>query len=1034
MEILIYVAIFGTVAASLVGIVWNVTKIHSYQLASNEVDGNLRYAMNLLNDKVRGASSVESASDSTLVLKMPDNTTTTFNVATSGVLYIQEGNTDPVAVISDRVVVSNLTFEKIDMAGAKGGARIKLTLSYVPKEGGETSLQRTLLSAVTRSATAITFSEDIVPGQDNSYSVGSASYGWKNGYFSGDLTVDGTISGTTFCISSDCKTAWPSGGGGTVTGSGTINKVSKWTSSTALGDSIIYDDGTKIGIGASPSRLLDVDGSNLDGVYAFRVTSYDDALAEFVGKNDLRGTVSIRGGGGGDYARLDMVQRDNSNGVAGGILVGHGVGGAGPTTDGFNLYSTKTGSGTTGPITFNFDRGDGALVEKVRITSSGDVGIGTTAPNYPLHIHSTDTSTDRRIQLSDATSGSATTDGFQLIKSTDQSAWLWNFENAAMHFGTNGTESMTLLSGGNVGVGTDNPGAKLEVANTADEILRLSRATASYPTKFKVGTDSAFVINSGNSDVLAIKSGKVGIGLTSPTSTLTVAGTVESTTGGFKFPDGTTQTTAASGSSTWTTSGNDIYNSNSGNVGIGLTGPTARLEITEDGNNPGIQVNYGGSNLYASIQGPLYRDFRFILRDNGTTDNFGFWTNNGGASAERVRIQADGKVGIGDTTPSYQLDVTGDINFSGALREDGVELFSGMIAMFDGVCPTGWTRFTALDSAFPRGAATYGETGGASTHTHAVGNYTVAAETAHTHSIDPPITTSAQTGQAGNVAQSGSGAYLPWDTHTHTVNIAAFSSAAGSSHTHGLSGSSASGSSLPPYLNMVFCKKNAGADVAEWTLAKEKYEPATLVSLDSSNTKTIKASDQAYDSAIGGIVSTEPGWILGRETSKKNLLALSGQVPLKVSSLNGAIKIGDPITSSAILGTGMKATEAGPIVAKAMEEFNPDNLAQLIPCPKGTPAGVACGKIMVLVNVSWYGGDGNQNIFARITEKVKDALASLGIWIENQIVKVKELVAEKIFAHKIRVEELEMVDKKTGEIYCAWIANGEWLKDKGECQ
>jgi len=41
--------------------------------------------------------------------------------------------------------------------------------------------------------------------------------------------------------------------------------------------------------------------------------------------------------------------------------------------------------------------------------------------------------------------------------------------------------------------------------------------------------------------------GNVGIGNASPASPLTVAGVIESTTGGVKFPDGTTQTSAASG-------------------------------------------------------------------------------------------------------------------------------------------------------------------------------------------------------------------------------------------------------------------------------------------------------------------------------------------------------------------------------------------------------------------------------------------------------------------------------------------------------
>lgn len=44
---------------------------------------------------------------------------------------------------------------------------------------------------------------------------------------------------------------------------------------------------------------------------------------------------------------------------------------------------------------------------------------------------------------------------------------------------------------------------------------------------------------------------------------------------------------------------------------------------------------------------------------------------------------------------------------------------SGMIAMFT-TCPSGWTRFAALDGRVPRGSATYGGTGGADTHRHTI--------------------------------------------------------------------------------------------------------------------------------------------------------------------------------------------------------------------------------------------------------------------------------------------------------------------------
>jgi len=52
----------------------------------------------------------------------------------------------------------------------------------------------------------------------------------------------------------------------------------------------------------------------------------------------------------------------------------------------------------------------------------------------------------------------------------------------------------------------------------------------------------------GDSTIFEDKYGLVGIGTDSPTSKLTVAGVIQSTAGGFKFPDGTVQTTSAAGS------------------------------------------------------------------------------------------------------------------------------------------------------------------------------------------------------------------------------------------------------------------------------------------------------------------------------------------------------------------------------------------------------------------------------------------------------------------------------------------------------
>lgn len=84
-------------------------------------------------------------------------------------------------------------------------------------------------------------------------------------------------------------------------------------------------------------------------------------------------------------------------------------------------------------------------------------------------------------------------------------------------------------SSGEVGIGTTSPINSLDVAGGV-----------------AIGTSYAGIDTAPTNGLIVL--GNVGIGTASPANPLTVNGIIQSLTGGFKFPDGTTQTTAATGS------------------------------------------------------------------------------------------------------------------------------------------------------------------------------------------------------------------------------------------------------------------------------------------------------------------------------------------------------------------------------------------------------------------------------------------------------------------------------------------------------
>ena len=98
--------------------------------------------------------------------------------------------------------------------------------------------------------------------------------------------------------------------------------------------------------------------------------------------------------------------------------------------------------------------------------SSGKVGIGTSSPQRDLHIHNASSSTNAYLQLTSATTGTGSTDGFQLWaygNGGNTNAAIVQRENAALEIWTDNTERMRIDADGKLQLGDDQGTAQAEL-------------------------------------------------------------------------------------------------------------------------------------------------------------------------------------------------------------------------------------------------------------------------------------------------------------------------------------------------------------------------------------------------------------------------------------------------------------------------------------------------------------------------------------------------------------------------------------------
>ncbi|MCA9385641.1 hypothetical protein KC717_03260 [Candidatus Dojkabacteria bacterium] len=141
-------------------------------------------------------------------------------------------------------------------------------------------------------------------------------------------------------------------------------------------------------------------------------------------------------------------------------------------------------------------------------------------------------------------------------------------------------------------------------------------------------------------------------------------------------------------------------------------------------------------------------------------------------------------------------------------------------------------------------------------------------------------------------------------------------------------------STLADGSSMTFQKLIApGADLAEiYYTNDENIEAGDVVSIDPALYAGVKKADYKDGSSILGIISTQPGQVIGHEKKESQgrpvLLALTGRVPVKMDPESEPIEPGDFISvSDSLLGYGKKATQNGITIGKALEswEFKPED-------------------------------------------------------------------------------------------------------------
>ncbi|MDG1476360.1 MAG: hypothetical protein P8Q14_04385 [Vicingaceae bacterium] len=388
-----------------------------------------------------------------------------------------------------------------------------------------------------------------------------------------------------------------------------------------------------------------------------------------------------------------------------------------PTTAGSALVSDLAGNLSWSAAGASPWVTNGTTIHPATLTQN--VGIGSNSAAYALEIKRSQAGTSPLLGITNPTTGDASihfstgTGNFSIGRNGN------TFKIAqASNLGSN--VRMTIGSTGNVGFGITAPTAKVHAEGFGGQALQAQNSSAT--------TATMNLINFGGGPAFTVTNGYIGLNTTNPTAFLHLNNSLRLQNLGGPAPaagsvltaidvNGNAQWQTPSAASPWTLSGTNIYPSTlTNNVGIGTSTPgliggatnyltiastgayasgsVASLELkgnTNSSNDVAAKIDFLnglGTNNTARIEN--------ITSGTSTAEGQLLFYTKAAALAERMRIDEDGNVGIGTTTPNTSLDVANDV----AIRESVNTTTTNAISNMAGTAGTSFINFTSQTSNF----------------------------------------------------------------------------------------------------------------------------------------------------------------------------------------------------------------------------------------------------------------------------------------------------------------------------------------------